>query len=186
MRAARCGLSPTIPVLLRLSRPDQIANYDKLGGDAHAGLQWSTDFNPSAAHLEVPDRRIADSRRWCELKSAAQIMRATAVGAKWTFEEAGGHAPAGISEQPLPPIARIGVAGPRFESTAANSQYAGTYRGTPGTALANRRIFSDSLVDPAGQYEFCLPGEVPARITQLLEHTHAWPADTKADDYGNS
>jgi hypothetical protein len=26
-------------VLLRLSRSEQIANYDKLGGNAHAGLQ---------------------------------------------------------------------------------------------------------------------------------------------------
>jgi len=69
-------------VLQRLSRSDQIANYDKLDGYAHAGLQWSTDFNPSTAHLEVHDRRIAESRRWCELKSAAQIMRTTAVGVR--------------------------------------------------------------------------------------------------------
>jgi len=53
-------------VLLRLSRSDQIANYDKLGGSAHAGLQWSTDFNPSTAHLEIHDRRLAESRRWRE------------------------------------------------------------------------------------------------------------------------
>jgi hypothetical protein len=35
-----CGVrvSPTIPVLLRLSRPDRIANYDKLDGKAYAGL----------------------------------------------------------------------------------------------------------------------------------------------------
>ena len=66
-------------VLLHLSRPDRIANYDKLGGNAQAGLQWTTDFNPSTAHLETHDRRIAESRRWCELKSAAQIMRTTAV-----------------------------------------------------------------------------------------------------------
>jgi Fic/DOC family len=54
----------------------------------------------------------------------------------------------------------------------------------PGTALANRRISSESLMEPAGQYEFCLPGEVPARTNQLLEHTHAWLVDTKIDDYG--
>jgi hypothetical protein len=65
-----------------------------------------------------------------------------------------------------------------------NDEYAGTYRGTPGTALANRRISSESLMEPAGQYEFCLPGEVPARINQLLEHIHAWLVDTKVDDYG--
>jgi hypothetical protein len=45
-------------VLLRLSRSDRITNDDKLDGKAHAGLQWSTDFNPSSAHIEVPDRRI--------------------------------------------------------------------------------------------------------------------------------
>lgn len=72
-------------VLLRLSRSDQSANYDKLGGNAHAGLQWSADFNPSTAHLDVYDQRIAESRRWCELKSAAQIMRVTAVSAKQTL-----------------------------------------------------------------------------------------------------
>jgi hypothetical protein len=65
-----------------------------------------------------------------------------------------------------------------------HDEYAGTYRGTPGTSLANRRIFSESLMEPAGQYEFCLPGQVPARINQLLEHTLAWLANTKADDYG--
>jgi hypothetical protein len=65
-------------------------------------------------------------------------------------------------------------------------QYAGTYRGTSGTALASRRISSERLIEPAGQYEFWLPGEVPARINQLLEHTHAWLADTKANDTANS
>ena len=65
--AARLGVSPTIPPSCRLSRSDQIANYDKLGGNAHAGLQRSTDFNPSTANLESHDRRITESRRWCEV-----------------------------------------------------------------------------------------------------------------------
>ena len=72
-------------VLVRLSRSDQVANCDKLGGNAHVGLQWSTDFNPCTAHLESDDRRIAGSHRWCELKSAAQIMRIAAFGAKLPF-----------------------------------------------------------------------------------------------------
>jgi hypothetical protein len=52
---------------------------------ASAELQWNADFNPSTAHLEIDDRRIAESRRWCELKSAAQIMRPAASGAKRPF-----------------------------------------------------------------------------------------------------
>ena len=32
-------LTDNTVVLLRLSRSDEIANYDKLGGNAHAGLQ---------------------------------------------------------------------------------------------------------------------------------------------------
>ena len=65
-----------------------------------------------------------------------------------------------------------------------HDQYAGTYRGTLGTALVNRRISSESLIEPGGQYEFCLPDEVPTLMNQLLEHTHVWLADTKVDDYG--
>ena len=61
-------------VLLRFTRSDQIANYDKFGGNVHAGSQCTTDFNPSAAHLEIHHRRISEVRRRCELKSAAQII----------------------------------------------------------------------------------------------------------------
>jgi len=68
-------------VLLHLSRSDQIANYDKLGDNAHPVCSGALTFNPSAAHLEIHDRRIAESRRWCELNQR-QIMRTTAVGAK--------------------------------------------------------------------------------------------------------
>jgi hypothetical protein len=49
---ARRGIGPTRgcevrrltdnTVLLRLSRSDRIGNYDKLGGNAHSGLQWRT------------------------------------------------------------------------------------------------------------------------------------------------
>ena len=38
-RAARFGVSPTIAVLLRLARPDQVADDDQSGGDADAGLE---------------------------------------------------------------------------------------------------------------------------------------------------
>jgi hypothetical protein len=42
-------------VLRRLARSDHIGNYDKLGGNVHAGLRWSTNFSPSAAQ----DQRAA-------------------------------------------------------------------------------------------------------------------------------
>jgi hypothetical protein len=71
-------------VLLRLSRSDRITNDDKLDGKAHAGLQWSTDFNPSSAYRGSRSANT-ESHRWCELKSAGEIMRATTVGAKRPF-----------------------------------------------------------------------------------------------------
>jgi fido (protein-threonine AMPylation protein) len=63
-------------------------------------------------------------------------------------------------------------------------EYAGTYRGTPDTALLDRRIVTDSLIQTGSHYEFCLPGEVPARMDQLMQQTRAWLADAKLDDYG--
>lgn len=65
-----------------------------------------------------------------------------------------------------------------------HSEYAGTYRGTPGTALADRRMSSESQLEPGAIYEFCLPGEVPARMAEVLKNTQTWLGDTKADDYG--
>jgi len=47
-----------------------------------------------------------------------------------------------------------------------HGDYAGTYRGTPNTALVDRRIFADSLIQPGNHYEFCLPNEVPARMNR--------------------
>jgi hypothetical protein len=59
-------------VLLRLSRSDQIANYETRR--QHASLQWSTDFNPFTAHLEIHDRRI--------LRSKDVISRSIGAGQK--------------------------------------------------------------------------------------------------------
>lgn len=64
------------------------------------------------------------------------------------------------------------------------ADYAGTYRGTPGTALADRRISAESQLELSTDFEFCLPGEVPARMRELLNNTRSLLADTKADDYG--
>ncbi len=62
--------------------------------------------------------------------------------------------------------------------------YAGTYRGAPGTVLANRRISAESQLEPGGEYEFCLPGEVQPRMTELLKVTRNLLRESNADDYG--
>ena len=49
----------------------------------------------------------------------------------------------------------------------AHPEYAGTYRGTPDTPLADRRMSAESQIDPGMEYEFCPPGEVPSRMTEL-------------------
>lgn len=66
----------------------------------------------------------------------------------------------------------------------SHGEYAGGYRGTPGTSLADRRIFADSQMEPGTQYEFCLPGEVPARMDQLLQQTRDLLGDASTDDFG--
>ncbi|PDS58824.1 Fic family protein [Rhizobium chutanense] len=63
-------------------------------------------------------------------------------------------------------------------------EYAGNYRGTPGTSLTDRRISADSQMEPGTQYEFCLPGEVPARMAQLLRQTRDLLDDESTDDFG--
>ncbi|MBN9603064.1 MAG: Fic family protein [Afipia felis] len=63
-------------------------------------------------------------------------------------------------------------------------EYAGTYRGTPGTALFDRRISAGSQLEPGKDYEFCLPGEVAPRMTELLKNSRDLLADTNADDFG--
>jgi fido (protein-threonine AMPylation protein) len=65
-----------------------------------------------------------------------------------------------------------------------HGDYAGTYRGTLGTTLADRRISSESQLEPGVEYEFCLPGEVSGRMGALLNNTHALLSDANADDYG--
>jgi fido (protein-threonine AMPylation protein) len=65
-----------------------------------------------------------------------------------------------------------------------HSDYAGTYRGAPGSALADRRMSSESQLEPGVQYEFCPPGEVAQRMGVVLEHTRAWLNEANTDDYG--
>jgi hypothetical protein len=65
-----------------------------------------------------------------------------------------------------------------------HGEYAGAYRGTAGTSLAHRRIYADSQMEPGKQYEFCRPGEVPARMDQLLQQTRKVIGDKSTNDYG--
>ncbi len=65
-----------------------------------------------------------------------------------------------------------------------HNEYAGSYRGTQGTSLADRRVSAGSLLEPGGEYEFCQPSEVPARMDRLLQQTRSLLDDTTADDFG--
>ena len=65
-----------------------------------------------------------------------------------------------------------------------HNEYAGTYRGTRGTTLVGRRMSSDSQLEVGGQFEFCLPDEVPARMNLLLDNMQQWLRDASTDDYG--
>ncbi|CAH1664244.1 Fido domain-containing protein [Chelatococcus asaccharovorans] len=65
-----------------------------------------------------------------------------------------------------------------------HSEYAGTYRGAPGSTLADRRMSSESQLEPGVQYEFCLPGEVVQRMSLVLEHARTWLNEPNTDDYG--
>jgi fido (protein-threonine AMPylation protein) len=47
-------------------------------------------------------------------------------------------------------------------------EYAGTYRGTPGTTLEHRPIHATSITDGSRHFAFTPPEHVPARAAQLL------------------
>ena len=68
-RAARFGVSPTMPLLLSSTRPDQIADYDQPRGNADAGLQGRAGSSsaPTAAINSSPARtaRSASSSWAC-------------------------------------------------------------------------------------------------------------------------
>src|SRR6266436_3131678 len=56
-------------------------------------------------------------------------------------------------------------------------EYAGTYRGTPGTALAERKMSAESQLEPGTEFEFVLPAEVSPRMTAMLANTSAMLAE---------
>lgn len=64
-------------------------------------------------------------------------------------------------------------------------EYAGTYRGTPGTALVSRELSSRSILNPEESYAFCDSAEVPERMNHLLEETQQLLGDGKnnGNDY---
>ena len=48
-------------------------------------------------------------------------------------------------------------------------EYAGTYRGTPGTSLEARRMGAQSLASPGDEFAFEEPAGLPDKVTFLLE-----------------
>ena len=65
----------------------------------------------------------------------------------------------------------------------SHPEYAGTYRGTPDTPLADVRMSAGSQIDPEVVYEFCPPREVPWRMTELGVNTYSLLNEPNQDDY---
>ena len=62
-------------------------------------------------------------------------------------------------------------------------EYAGTYRGTPKTALADVRMSAPSQIDPEVVYELCPPREVPWRMQELGINIHSLLNEPNREDY---
>ena len=62
-------------------------------------------------------------------------------------------------------------------------EYAGTYRGTPDTPLADIRMSTGSEIDPDVVYEFCRPREVPWRMQELGINIHSLLNEPGETDY---
>lgn len=64
-------------------------------------------------------------------------------------------------------------------------EYAGTYRGTSGTSLADRPLSAASTITPGEHYQFCPSGEVPKRMEWLVKGTNELIEDGKrhGNDY---
>jgi fido (protein-threonine AMPylation protein) len=65
----------------------------------------------------------------------------------------------------------------------SHPEYSGSYRGSPGTSLASRRISAASQLEPNRHYEFCLPNEVAGRMSCLLQHTQVFISESTAQDF---
>ncbi len=62
-------------------------------------------------------------------------------------------------------------------------EYAGTYRGTPDTAVVSKASGALSQLKPGAEYPFVPPNEVASRMATLLTTTHNLMADP-TDDWG--
>lgn len=62
------------------------------------------------------------------------------------------------------------------------SDYAGTYRGTPGTSLADRRIFGPSLLTRGETFEFVPPQHVERQMNDLMGFVDHVCAETLHDN----
>jgi fido (protein-threonine AMPylation protein) len=67
---------------------------------------------------------------------------------------------------------------------SSHPEYAGTYRGTSGTSLAEREITAERQLEPGSNFEFVRPVEVPARMGTLLDEIKQLLEDSAADDTG--
>ena len=65
----------------------------------------------------------------------------------------------------------------------SHPEYAGTYRGTPDTPLADVRMSAGSQIDPEVVYEFCPPRGMPWRMTELRVNTYSLLNEPNQDDY---
>lgn len=61
-------------------------------------------------------------------------------------------------------------------------EYAGTYRGTPGTSLEHRPMHAPSLQEGARFFAFVPPNHVPARIAELLDTVEREREQARAAD----
>ena len=68
-------------------------------------------------------------------------------------------------------------------TAAGYPECAGTYRGTPDTALADIRMSAPSQIDPDVVYEFCPPREVPWLMTELRLNTRSLLYEPDQEDY---
>ena len=66
---------------------------------------------------------------------------------------------------------------------AGYPEYAGTYRGTPDTPLADVRMSAPSQIDPEVVYEFCPPREVSWLMTELRLNTRSLLYEPDQEDY---
>jgi fido (protein-threonine AMPylation protein) len=66
-----------------------------------------------------------------------------------------------------------------------HAEYAGNYRGTTGTTIADRTISAESQLDPGTQYVFCAASRVPASMDWLSQRIQHLMETRSQDDFTN-